>query len=96
MFHRVRKSSVRRSPSSDQAADVDLYLFQDVKGLAVLRGSSTGSGAVKNVSVFSPAAGQWKVVVDAYNLPSGSTTYSYIDTFKPPGFRHDYCRRQSR
>ncbi len=71
---------------SDQAADVDLYLFQDVKGLAVLRGSSTGSGAVKNVSVFSPAAGQWKVVVDAYNLPSGSTTYSYIDTFSHQAF----------
>ena len=74
------------SQLTDPAADVDLYLFQDVKGIAVLRGSSTGSGAVKSVSTFSPAPGQWKVVVDAYNLPAGSSRYSYIDAFNHPAF----------
>jgi len=71
---------------SDVRADIDLYLYQDVKGIAVLRKSSTGGGAEKSVSVFSPAAGRWKVVVDAYNIPSGSTTYSYIDVFSHPVF----------
>jgi hypothetical protein len=74
------------SQFSDAAADVDLYLYQDVKGLAVLRGSSTGRGAMKTVSAFSPAAGHWKVVVDAYELPSGSTSYSYNDVFNHPAF----------
>lgn len=74
------------SQLSDAADDVDLYLFQDVKGIAVLRGSSTGSDAVKSVSAFSPAPGQWKVVLDAYNLASNSTTYSYIDVFSHTAF----------
>jgi hypothetical protein len=71
---------------SDSKADIDLYLFQDVKGIAVLRGSSTGSGGTKSVSAFSPAPGPWKFVVDAYNLPVGSTKYSYVDTFNHPVF----------
>lgn len=78
--------SAEISQVTDPEADIDLYLYQDVKGVAVQRGSSTGSGGTKSVSAFSPAPGPWKVVVDAYNLPAGSTKYSYVDTFDHPVF----------
>ena len=71
---------------SDAGADVDLYLFQEVKGLAVLRDSSTGGKGPKSVAVFAPAPGRWKVVVDAYDIPSGSTTFHYVDAFNHAAF----------
>lgn len=62
-------------------ASLDLYLFQEVKGVVVLRDSSCGPGTTKRVGVINPEAGRWKVVVDAYNVPSGSARYSYTDIF---------------
>lgn len=82
----AQEVSAAISRLSDPRADVDLYLFQDVKGLAVLRDSSTGREGQKSVAVFSPTPGRWKVVVDAYDIPSGSTTYDYIDAFNHAAF----------
>jgi hypothetical protein len=36
--------------------------------------------------VQNPAAGRWKVVVDAPSVPSGSTTYDYLDVVFNPSF----------
>ncbi|MDT8067069.1 MAG: S8 family serine peptidase [Terriglobia bacterium] len=77
----AQEVSVAISHLSDSSADLDLYLFQDVKGLAVLRDSSSGQLGSKSVAVFAPAPGRWKVVVDAYDIPSGSTTFDYVDAF---------------
>lgn len=82
----AQEVSAAISHLSDSAADVDLYLFQDVKGLAVLRDSSIGLEGSKSVVMFAPAPGRWTVVVDAYEIPSGSTTFDYVDAFNHAAF----------
>jgi hypothetical protein len=34
------------------------------------------------VTINNPAAGLWRVLVDGFNVPAGSTTYKYIDVFR--------------
>ena len=80
----AEKISASISDLSDKNADVDIYLFQEIKGIAVLKDSNTGPGSVKSVDADSPAPGHWKVVVDAYALPSGSTHFTYTDFFTHP------------
>jgi hypothetical protein len=80
----TEKISARVSDVSDENAELDLYLFQEVKGIAALRDSNTGRGAVKSVDVNSPAPGRWKVVVDGYALPSGSAHFKYTDLMTHP------------
>jgi len=82
----AERISAAISQPSDATADLDLYLYQVVKGVAVLRDSSTGDSVDKNVQVDQPGAGQWKVVVDAFNVPSGATSYSYMDVFTHAAF----------
>jgi hypothetical protein len=67
--------------ASDPNADLDLYLYQVVKGVAVLRAKSDGSSATEGAVVDRPGAGPWKVVVYAYRTPGGSTEYTYEDSF---------------
>jgi hypothetical protein len=72
---------------SDPAAEVDLYLFQEIKGVAALRASNIGPDAEKTVEVNSPGSGHWKVVVDAFNLHhENSVSYSYRDVFSHAAF----------
>jgi hypothetical protein len=67
--------------SSDQAADLDLYLYDCHTGTCVLKSSSTSASANEAVSSATPAAGQWKVVVDPYSVPAGTAAYDYFDAF---------------
>ena len=50
-------------------------------GLCLPAATGTGTGAEKTVSVSSPAAGTWVVRVVATHVPSGSTTFSYVDEY---------------
>jgi hypothetical protein len=38
------------------------------------------------VTISNPAAGQWKVLVDGFSVPAGTTTYNYVDVLfaNPP------------
>ena len=74
------------SHPSDPSADVDMYLLYESHGIAVLKNSSTGSGAVKTVAAYAPAPGTWKVVLDGYRVPSGSIRFTYVDVFNHPAF----------
>jgi hypothetical protein len=38
------------------------------------------------VTIANPAAGAWVVLVDGFAVPSGSTTYNYVDVFGNPAF----------
>jgi hypothetical protein len=38
------------------------------------------------VEVADPQAGRWVVVVDAYSIPAGRTSYTYEDVFTHPSF----------
>ncbi len=68
--------------TSDPAADLDLYVY---KG-AVKVGESADGDSEESVTIANPPAGTYTVLVDAYDVPSGSTTYNYVDVFASPAF----------
>jgi hypothetical protein len=78
--------SARIGNASDNAADLDLFLFDCHTGSCVLRAQSTSGSANESVSVANPAAGTWVALVDPFAVPSGSTTYDYLDVVANPAF----------
>ena len=65
--------------ATDARADLDLYLFDCTDRRCKLRASSIRQNARERVAVHAPAAGSWKVVVDAFDLPAGTATVEYHD-----------------
>ena len=72
--------------TSDQQADLDLFLYQCTTGSCVLRAQSADGDSEESVTVTNPAAGVWVALVDGYSVPSGSTTFNYVDVFANPAF----------
>ncbi len=64
--------------TSDLAADLDLFV-ENPAGATV--GQSADGDSEESVTINSPAAGNWTVVVDGFAIPDGTTTYDYIDVF---------------
>jgi hypothetical protein len=72
--------------ASDTRADLDLFLFDCTAGPCVLKAQSTSASANEFVSFTNPAAGLWKILVDPFAVPAGSTTYDELDVISNPGF----------
>jgi hypothetical protein len=71
---------------SDANADIDVYVF-DCTGEEVRSAGSDGDPlGNESVIVKNPAAGKWKIVVDAAAVPSGSTTYEYLEVVFNPTY----------
>ncbi len=66
---------------SDRAADLDLSVFFG----ATRVGQAADGDSEEAVSIPNPAAGTYRVVVDGYAVPSGSTEYDYRDVFLSTG-----------
>jgi|KBSSwiStaDraftv2_1062776.scaffolds.fasta_scaffold00419_31 hypothetical protein len=81
----TRLSATIGSPS-DLGADLDLFVYNCTTGSCVLAGQSAGGSAEEAVSIANPAAGLWKVLVDGFAVPAGTTTYHYLDVFANPAF----------
>src|SRR6185369_9855506 len=75
---------VRTSDVADKAADLDVYVLDCTR--KECRNPQTDSDPLGDeiVSVANPAAGKWKVVIDAPSVPSGSTTFAYTDVLFSP------------
>jgi hypothetical protein len=71
---------------SDPAADLDLYVYNCTTGSCIVAGQSADGDSEESVTIANPAAGNWVVLVDGYSVPSGSTTYNYVDVFANPAF----------
>jgi hypothetical protein len=71
---------------SDTAADLDLFVFNCTTGTCVLAGQSADGDSEESVTIANPAAGIWIVLVDGFDVPAGTTSYSYIDVFSSPAF----------
>jgi hypothetical protein len=71
---------------SDPAADLDLFVFNCTTGTCVQAGFNADGDSEESVTIANPAAGLWRVVVDGFAVPAGSTTYKYIDVFANPAF----------
>lgn len=71
---------------SDTGADLDLFVFNCTSGSCVLAGQSADGDSEESVTIASPAAGTWVVLVDGFAVPSGSTDYDYVDVFTNTAF----------
>jgi hypothetical protein len=72
---------------SDPGADLDLFVFNCTTGTCVLAGQSADGDSEESVTIANPAAGNWVVLVDGFDVPAGTTTYNYVDVFfKTPSF----------
>jgi subtilisin family serine protease len=73
---------------SDPAADLDLYVDNctATPGTCVQAAMSADGDSEESVTIASPAAGQWRVRVDGFAIPAGTTTYNYVDVFAHPSF----------
>jgi hypothetical protein len=70
---------------SDASADLDLFVyFCATPTTCVLRGQNADGDSNESVTINNPTAGEWKVQVDGFDVPAGTTTYDYIDVFINP------------
>jgi hypothetical protein len=72
--------------TSDPAADLDLFVYNCTSGSCVLAGQSADGDSDESVTIANPATGLWRVLVDGYSVPAGSTTYDYVDVFMNTAF----------
>jgi hypothetical protein len=72
--------------TSDPAADLDLFVDNCTTGTCVQAGSNADGDSEESVTINNPAAGVWRVRVDGYSVPAGTTTYNYVDVFANPAF----------
>ncbi len=71
---------------SDPAADLDLFVYNCTTGTCVLAGQNADGDSEESVTITNPAAGLWRVLVDGFAVPAGTTTYNYVDVFSNPAF----------
>ena len=74
--------------TSDPAADLDLYVYRcsSATVCTTLVGQAADGDSEESVTVNKPTAAKYRVVVDGYAVPAGSTTYQYVDVFTNPAF----------
>lgn len=72
--------------TSDAAADLDLTVYRCSGGSCTAVGQSADGDSEESVTIANPAAGLYRVVVDGYAVPAGTTTYDYVDVFVNPAF----------
>jgi hypothetical protein len=59
--------------------DLDIYLFEVINGVAMLRAQGNSSSSNEEVTVDNPQPGIWRVVVDGFRVPGESAPYRYED-----------------
>jgi hypothetical protein len=52
----------------------------------VLAGQSADGDSEESVTLANPAPGAWRVIVDGFAVPAGTTTFNYIDVFTNAAF----------
>jgi hypothetical protein len=72
--------------TSDQAADLDLFLYRCTAAACgaqerVLVGQNADGDSNESITLNNPAAADYRVVVDGFAVPAGTTAYDYIDVF---------------
>jgi subtilisin family serine protease len=74
------KLDIQVGNPSDKAADLDLTVL--LNGTQV--GQSADSDAEERVTLTNPAPGTYTAVIDGFDVPAGTTTYDYHDSFFSP------------
>nr|WP_246019272.1 S8 family serine peptidase [Saccharothrix australiensis] len=71
--------------TGDISADLDLTVFDCTSGTCAQAAQSADGDSEESVTVDAPAAGLWRVRVDGYAVPTGTTEYDYIDVYAVAG-----------
>ena len=79
----VTSYTVRTGNAADLRADIDLLVFRCAPA-CVLVGASGGSTAVEQVTLTNPVAALYRIEVDGFSVPSGSTAYDLVDSYVQP------------
>jgi hypothetical protein len=69
----------RASRPSDPKADLDVYVYDCSGKECRIAESSADPVGDATVLVQNPSPGKWKIVVDGASVPSGRTSYDYVD-----------------
>jgi hypothetical protein len=69
---------------ADAGADLDLFVYNCTSGTCVLAAQNADGDSEESVTIANPAAGAWRVVVDGFAVPAGTTEFNYIDVFVNP------------
>ena len=82
--------TVRTTQGSDTSADLDVFVFYcgtdgSTCGAAPV-GQGIGATTNENVVIASPPPGVYKVVVEEFAIPAGTTTYGYLDEIARNGY----------
>jgi hypothetical protein len=64
---------------SDPGADLDVYVYDCTTKECTMTARAADPVGDEIVMVPHPAAGKWKIIVEAASVPQGSTTYAYSD-----------------
>jgi hypothetical protein len=73
-------------PTTDSLAQLDLYLFDCTTGPCYLWDADFIHGKRAELLVRAPRPGQWKAVIDAPRVPSGTTGYRYTEVLTNPAY----------
>ena len=76
----VSSWTVRTLNASDPRADIDLLVFRCAP-TCVLVGSSGGATSVEQVTLNNPVAALYRITVDGFSVPAGTTQYDLIDSY---------------
>ncbi|MBP2338944.1 subtilisin family serine protease [Saccharothrix coeruleofusca] len=69
---------------ADVGADLDLALFNCTTGTCVLAAQQADGDSEESTSVANPAPGAWRVQVEGFEVPAGTTEYDYVDVYVAP------------
>ncbi|MGW7199366.1 S8 family serine peptidase [Streptomyces chryseus] len=76
----VERLDIAIGKVSDAAADLDLSVYLG----GTLVGQAADGDSEEAVSLVKPAAGTYRIVVDGYSVPAGTTEYDYRDVYFAP------------
>ncbi|GGX00285.1 S8 family serine peptidase [Streptomyces chryseus] len=76
----VERLDIAIGKVSDAAADLDLSVYLG----STLVGQAADGDSEEAVSLVKPAAGTYRIVVDGYSVPAGTTAYDYRDVYFAP------------
>jgi hypothetical protein len=81
----VTSYTIRTGNASDLRADIDLVVYRcSTPTTCVLVGASGGATAVEQVTLANPPASLYRIEVDGFSVPSGSTAYDLVDSYVSP------------
>jgi hypothetical protein len=72
--------------TSDSDADLDVYVFDCTGDECTPARTDADPEGDEAEYVSDPSAGLWKIIVDASSVPSGTTSYEYLDVVFNPSF----------